>query len=55
MCKVVTAFLGMQNFLNCIQGSQELAARGKKVVNSGPNDHIFIFFADHGAPGITII
>lgn len=23
-----------------------------KILNSGPNDHIFIYYADHGAPGI---
>ncbi|KAL8522174.1 hypothetical protein ACS0TY_012354 [Phlomoides rotata] len=23
-----------------------------KVVNSGPNDHIFIFYSDHGGPGV---
>ncbi|CAG2172754.1 unnamed protein product [Oppiella nova] len=34
-----------------LQGDQELAKRGKKVVNSGPNDHIFAYFGDHGFPG----
>lgn len=23
-----------------------------KVVKSGPNDNIFIYYADHGAPGL---
>ena len=23
-----------------------------KTIESGPNDHIFVYFADHGAPGI---
>lgn len=23
-----------------------------KVVDSGPNDHIFIFYSDHGGPGV---
>lgn len=23
-----------------------------KVVNSGPNDHIFIYYSDHGGPGV---
>lgn len=22
-----------------------------KVINSGPNDRVFVYFADHGAPG----
>jgi legumain len=38
-----------KNFLAAIQGDEELAAAGKKVVKSGPKDHVFIFFADHGA------
>ena len=23
-----------------------------KVIDSGPNDHVFVYFADHGAPGL---
>ena len=23
-----------------------------KVIESGPNDHVFVYFADHGAPGL---
>lgn len=23
-----------------------------KVVNSGPNDHIFLYYSDHGGPGV---
>jgi hypothetical protein len=23
-----------------------------KVVDSGPNDHIFVFYSDHGGPGV---
>ena len=23
-----------------------------KVIASGPNDHVFVYFADHGAPGL---
>ncbi|CAG2104940.1 unnamed protein product [Medioppia subpectinata] len=40
-----------ENFLKVISGNQELAAKGKKVVKSGPNDHVFLYFGDHGAPG----
>jgi legumain len=44
-----------QTFLNVLQGKSE-AVKGMgtgKVVNSGPNDRIFVFFSDHGAPGIV--
>ncbi|XP_013783249.1 legumain-like [Limulus polyphemus] len=43
-----------QNFLNVLQGNEE-AMKGigsGKVLKSGPNDHVFVNFADHGAPGI---
>lgn len=26
--------------------------RSGKVINSGPDDYVFVYFADHGAPGI---
>ncbi|CAG2100475.1 unnamed protein product [Medioppia subpectinata] len=39
------------NFLGAISGDPELVKRGKKVVKSGPNDHVFVYFGDHGAPG----
>ncbi|CAG2162390.1 unnamed protein product, partial [Oppiella nova] len=39
-------------FLKVLQGDQSLHQKGKKVVKSGPNDHIFVYFADHGAPGL---
>lgn len=38
--------------LRVLEGDPSLARRGKKVVQSGPNDHIFVYFADHGAPGL---
>uniref|UniRef100_A0A646QJ75 legumain n=1 Tax=Hemiscolopendra marginata TaxID=943146 RepID=A0A646QJ75_9MYRI len=43
-----------ENFLKILQGDQ-MAMKGKgsgKVINSGPSDHIFVYFADHGAPGL---
>ncbi|XP_076306309.1 legumain-like [Tachypleus tridentatus] len=43
-----------QNFLNVLQGNEK-AMKGVgsgKVLKSGPNDHVFVNFADHGAPGI---
>ncbi|CAG2108119.1 unnamed protein product, partial [Medioppia subpectinata] len=36
------------NFLAVLKGDTELSGRGKKVVNSGPNDHIFVYFVSHG-------
>uniref|UniRef100_T1KP71 legumain n=1 Tax=Tetranychus urticae TaxID=32264 RepID=T1KP71_TETUR len=39
------------NFLGVLRGDKDLAAKGKKVLTSGPNDHVFIYFADHGATG----
>ncbi|KAL2544965.1 Vacuolar-proCES [Forsythia ovata] len=29
-----------------------LTGGSRKVVDSGPNDHIFIYYADHGGPGV---
>jgi len=43
-----------KNFLNILQGNKD-AVKGigsGKVVDSGPNDHIFVNFVDHGATGI---
>ncbi|XP_054162398.1 legumain-like [Oppia nitens] len=37
------------NFLAILRGDPVLARNGKKVVKSGPNDHIFVYFMDHGA------
>jgi len=39
-------------FLKVLQGDNSLHAKGRKVVRSGPNDHIFVYFSDHGAPGL---
>lgn len=40
-----------ENFLSILQGNSPSSGSGK-VINSGPNDHVFVYFADHGAPGI---
>nr|QCW05332.1 asparaginyl endopeptidase 3 [Viola philippica] len=41
------------NFFNVILGNKTgLTGGSGKVVNSGPNDHIFIYYTDHGGPGI---
>ncbi|XP_025841352.2 legumain [Vulpes vulpes] len=45
-----------QNFLAVLRGDEE-AVKGKgsgKVLKSGPQDHVFIYFTDHGATGILV-
>ena len=39
-----------KNFLKILSG-QDMGP-GKKTIKSGPNDRIFVYFADHGAPGL---
>ncbi|RZF32682.1 hypothetical protein LSTR_LSTR004110 [Laodelphax striatellus] len=43
-----------KNFINILKGNKEaLAGIGSgRVIESGPNDHIFINFVDHGGPGV---
>lgn len=42
-----------QNFLAVLKGDSSKAKDGSgKVLKSGPNDHVFVYFTDHGAPGI---
>ncbi|KAG8296255.1 hypothetical protein J6590_060925 [Homalodisca vitripennis] len=43
-----------ENFVHVLTGNHE-AVRGVgsgKVLKSGPNDHVFVNFVDHGAPGL---
>ncbi|XP_030873296.1 legumain-like [Leptonychotes weddellii] len=45
-----------QNFLAVLRGDEE-AVKGKgsgKVLKSGPRDHVFVYFTDHGAAGILV-
>ncbi|CAG2116913.1 unnamed protein product, partial [Medioppia subpectinata] len=42
-----------ENFLKVLAGDEGLKKAGKKVLESGPNDHVFIFFDDHGAPDLV--
>ncbi|KAF2304375.1 hypothetical protein GH714_030576 [Hevea brasiliensis] len=43
----------VNNFLAAILGNKTALTGGSgKVVDSGPNDHIFIYYTDHGGPGI---
>ena len=41
-----------ENFLKVLAGDSELKKNGKKVLESGEDDHVFIFFSDHGASGL---
>ncbi|XP_022872058.1 vacuolar-processing enzyme-like [Olea europaea var. sylvestris] len=43
----------VNNFFAVILGNRTALTGGsRKVVDSGPNDHIFIYYADHGGPGV---
>ncbi|KAL8166510.1 hypothetical protein V2J09_008009 [Rumex salicifolius] len=43
----------VNNFLAAILGNKSALTGGSgKVVDSGPNDHIFIYYTDHGGPGV---
>lgn len=42
-----------ENFLAVLKGDAAHVKGGSgKVLKSGPNDHVFVYFTDHGAPGI---
>ncbi|KAL7889168.1 hypothetical protein AOLI_G00014260 [Acnodon oligacanthus] len=42
-----------QNFLAVLKGDSANVKGGSgKVLKSGPNDHVFVYFTDHGAPGL---
>ncbi|KAJ7988757.1 hypothetical protein DPEC_G00312530 [Dallia pectoralis] len=42
-----------QNFLAVLKGESDSIKGGSgKVLKSGPNDHVFVYFTDHGAPGL---
>jgi legumain len=41
-----------KNFLAVLAGNST-ATNGRKVIASGPEDNIFVFYSDHGAPGIV--
>ncbi|KAB1219760.1 Vacuolar-processing enzyme [Morella rubra] len=43
----------VDNFFAVILGNQAALTGGSgKVVDSGPNDHIFVYYSDHGGPGV---
>ncbi|XP_015783117.1 legumain-like [Tetranychus urticae] len=41
-----------ENFLGVLKGDKTLAAMGKKVLTTGPNDNVFIYYAGHGGVGL---
>ncbi|XP_050219165.1 vacuolar-processing enzyme [Mercurialis annua] len=45
--------VNVNNFFAAILGNKTALTGGSgKVVDSGPNDHIFIYYTDHGGPGV---
>ncbi len=43
----------VSNFFAAILGDKSSIEGGSgKMVDSGPNDHIFIYYTDHGGPGV---
>jgi legumain len=45
------ADVNAENFLAVLKGDSS-AVNGKKVIASGPNDNVFVYYADHGGTGI---
>ncbi|KAH9371523.1 hypothetical protein HPB48_022687 [Haemaphysalis longicornis] len=41
------------NFLSILQGRRPENGSGK-IIESGPDDYVFVYFSDHGAPGMLI-
>ncbi|KAL6005980.1 hypothetical protein ACLOJK_040025 [Asimina triloba] len=45
--------VNVNNFFAVLLGNKTAVTGGSgKVVDSGPNDHIFVFYSDHGGPGV---
>ncbi|KAG0456302.1 hypothetical protein HPP92_024090 [Vanilla planifolia] len=45
--------VNVYNFIGVVLGDNSWLRGGSgKVVSSGPEDHIFIFYSDHGGPGV---
>ncbi|KAI3454123.1 hypothetical protein Pfo_010786 [Paulownia fortunei] len=43
----------VNNFFAVLLGNKTAVTGGSgKVVDSGPNDHIFVYYTDHGGPGV---
>uniref|UniRef100_A0A1B6M9U3 legumain n=1 Tax=Graphocephala atropunctata TaxID=36148 RepID=A0A1B6M9U3_9HEMI len=45
------------NFLNVLRGNKEVMKNigTGRVLESGPNDHVFVNFVDHGGPGVLLM
>eukprot|EP01105_Mastigella_eilhardi_P008463 TRINITY_DN2051_c0_g2_i4.p1 TRINITY_DN2051_c0_g2~~TRINITY_DN2051_c0_g2_i4.p1 ORF type:complete len:455 (-),score=97.39 TRINITY_DN2051_c0_g2_i4:16-1380(-) len=41
-----------EHFLAVITGNSSGVPQGKKILKSGPKDHVFIYFTDHGSVGL---
>ena len=45
-----------ENFLSVLAGTEpKVIGSSGKVIKSGPDDRVFVFYADHGAPGIVTL
>ncbi|KAG2589405.1 hypothetical protein PVAP13_5NG236500 [Panicum virgatum] len=45
--------VNVNNFFAVLLGNKTAVSGGSgKVVDSGPNDHIFVYYSDHGGPGV---
>ncbi|XP_027189447.1 vacuolar-processing enzyme-like isoform X1 [Cicer arietinum] len=45
--------VNVDNFYAALLGNKSALTGGSgKVVDSGPNDHIFVYYTDHGGPGV---
>ncbi|CAI8025040.1 Legumain [Geodia barretti] len=42
-----------ENFLKILTGENMNGTGSGKTIQSGPDDYVFVYFADHGAPGIV--
>ncbi|TVU20161.1 hypothetical protein EJB05_36359, partial [Eragrostis curvula] len=48
--------VNVHNFLAVLLGdNSNLTGGSGKVVDSGPDDHIFVYYADHGSPGLLVM
>ncbi|KER21190.1 hypothetical protein T265_10427 [Opisthorchis viverrini] len=45
----------LDNFLKVLKGDKELEKKGKKVLKSGPDDYVFIFFSGHGGVPFIVL
>ncbi|CAG2113472.1 unnamed protein product, partial [Medioppia subpectinata] len=42
-----------ERFLAVLKGDKEMAGNNSLVLDSGPNDHVFVYLIDHGAPDLV--